>query len=204
MGNYCGPKVRLTRAVGAPIAETPKHVNVKNQNRPGQHGYRRGRVTLYGTQLKEKKKVACYYNIQNKQFRSYMKLAEKSRLSTDRALQILLETRLDNVIRRLRWARTIWQARQMVSHGHFLVNGKKVDLPSVRVKVGDVIEVKDRSKKFITDTIETTAAVGFAVPEWISSDDAKLKATIERMPEHDEVRLPFEVDYTKIIEFFTR
>lgn len=204
MGNYCGPKVRLSRALGVPISETPKHVNMKKQTRPGQHGYRRGRVTLYGTQLKEKQKIAYYYNIQNKQLRHYMKLAEKSRVSTDKAFQTILEARLDNVIRRLRWARTIWQARQMVTHGHFKVNGRKVDLPSYRIKVGDVIEVKDRSKKFIAEVIETTTAMGFAVPEWISADDQNLKATIERLPEFDEVRLPFEIDYSKIIEFYTR
>lgn len=204
MGNYCGPKVRLTRRVGVPISETPKHVNLKKETRPGQHGYRRGRVTLYGTQLKEKQKIAYYYNIQNKQLRHYMNLAVKSKESADKAFQTILETRLDNIVRRLRWARTIWQARQMVTHGHFLVNGKKVDLPSFRVKVGDVIEVKEKSKKFITEVIETTVDMGFAVPEWISADEPNLKATIERMPEHDEVRLPFEVDFSKVIEFYTR
>lgn len=204
MGNYSGPKVRLTRSLGVPIAETPKHVNPKKTARPGQHGFRKPRVTLYGTQLKEKQKIAFYYNIQNKQLRYYMNLAVKSKVSADKAFQVILESRLDNVVRRLRWARTIWQARQMVAHGHFLVNGQKVDLPSFRVKTGDVIEVKERSKKFVNEVIETTASMGFAVPEWISADDKNLKATINRMPEFDEVRLPFEIDYSKIIEFYTR
>ncbi len=204
MGNYSGPKVKLSRALGVPIAETPKHVSPRKNTRPGQHGYRRVKPTLYGTQLKEKKKIACYYNLQNKQLRRYMKIAESSRETTDRAFHIMLETRLDNVIRRLRWARTVWQSRQMVVHGHFLVNGKKVDLPSYRVKTGDVIEVKQRSKKFLAEVVESTKSMGFAVPEWLVSDEASLKATVARHPEFDEIRLPFDVDFANIIEYYTR
>ena len=204
MGNYTGPKVRLTRAVGVPIAETPKHVNPRKETRPGQHGYRRGRQTLYGTQLKEKQKIAYYYNVQNKQLSRYMTEAENSKLSTDIKFQEILECRLDNVVRRLRWARTIWQARQMVAHGHFHINGRKVDRPSFRVKAGDVIVVKDRSKKFLTEVSEVSKSMGFAVPEWLSVDEAKLQASVIRMPAQDEVRLPFEIDYSKIIEFYSR
>jgi small subunit ribosomal protein S4 len=204
MSNYTGPKVRLSRKLGVPIAETSKHVNPRKQTRPGQHGFKRGRTTLYGTQLKEKQKIAYYYNVQNKQLRQYMKLAEQSRLTTDVAFQQILETRLDNVIRRLRWARTIWQARQIVGHGHVKLNGRRVDLPSIRVKVGDVLEIKERSKKYILDVIESTASMGFAVPEWLTADDKNLKATVIRLPEHDEVRLPFEVDFSNVIEFYTR
>jgi small subunit ribosomal protein S4 len=204
MGNYSGPKVRLSRALGVPIAETPKHVSPRKTTRPGQHGFRRVKPTLYGTQLKEKQKIACYYNLQNKQLRRYMKMAENSKQTTDREFQVLLETRLDNVIRRLRWARTIWQARQMVGHGHFLVNGRKVDLPSYRVKAGDMIEVKERSKKFAGEVIETTKSMGFAVPEWLVSDEATLKATVARLPQFEEVRLPFDVEFSSIIEYYTR
>lgn len=204
MGNYTGPKVRLSRALGVPIAETPKHVSPRKTTRPGQHGSRRVKTTLYGTQLKEKQRIACYYNVQDKQLRRYMKMAENSRQTTDREFQILLETRLDNVIRRLRWARTIWQSRQLVAHGHFLINGRKVDLPSYRIKTGDVIEVKDRSKTFVTTVIETTKSMGFAVPEWLVSDEATMKATVARLPEFEEVRLPFDVDFTNIIEYYMR
>ena len=112
MGSYHGPKLRLTRSLEVPISETPKHVTPKRQKLPGAHGYRRSRLSLYGIQLKEKKKVAAYYNIRNAQFRRYLKEAQSARGSTTEALQRILETRLDNIVRRLRWARTIWQARR--------------------------------------------------------------------------------------------
>jgi small subunit ribosomal protein S4 len=181
MGNYSGPKVRLSRSLGVPVAETPKHLSPRKANRPGQHGYRRQKPTLYALQLKEKQKIAYYYNVQNKQLRHYMKLAGAGKQTTDKMFQQLLETRLDNVIRRLRWARTIWQARQMVTHGHFYLNGKKVDIPSIRVQPGDVIEVKARSKKFVTDSIEQAQQLALAVPEWIASDPTTLKASITRL-----------------------
>ena len=203
MGNYTGPKFRLSRALGVPVAETPKHITPRKATRPGQHGFRRQKPTLYALQLKENQKIAYYYNVQHKQLRRYMRMAAASKLTTDKVFQTLLETRLDNVIRRLRWARTIWQARQMVAHGHFLVNGRRVDIPSLRIKPGDVIEVKEKSKKFITTATEEALSLGLTVPEWIASDQVGLKASITRLPEFDEVRLPFDVDYTKIIEFYT-
>ncbi|AQQ08790.1 30S ribosomal protein S4 [Sedimentisphaera cyanobacteriorum] len=203
MGNYTEPKVKLSRALGVPVAETPKHVSPKKTNRPGAHGYRRQKPTLYGVQLKEKQKIAYYYNIKNNQLRRYMKLAESSKDASDKVFQTLLETRLDNVVRRLRWARTIWQARQMVSHAHFKLNGRRVDIPSVRVKPGDVIEVKERSKKFVQQAAEEAGSLGLSVPEWIASDTSNMKASITRLPEFDEVRLPFDVDFSKIIEFYT-
>lgn len=204
MANYCGPKVKLTRKLGVPVAETQKHVTPKRENRPGQHGYRRGRQTLYGMQLKEKQKLAYYYNVMDKQMRRYMDMATSGKTSAPVVLQQILETRLDNVIRRLRWARTIWQARQMVAHGHFLLNGRRVDLPSHPVKPGDVVSVKIRSKKFVQAAAESSQAMGFAVPEWLELDEGKMQAKVVRLPEFDEVRLPFDIDYSKIIEFFTR
>lgn len=202
--NYCGPKVRLSRKLGVPVAETPRHVTPKREKRPGQHGFRRGRTTLYGLQLKEKQKLAYYYNVADKQMRRYMDIATNSKRSTPVELQEILETRLDNVIRRLRWARTIWQARQMVAHGHFRLNGRRVDLPSHPVKPDDVITVRDRSKKFIQASAEASSSMGFAVPEWLTVDEGKMQVKVVRLPEFDEVRLPFDIDYSKIIEYYTR
>jgi small subunit ribosomal protein S4 len=204
MANYCGPKVKLSRALGVPIAETQKHVTPKRQNRPGQHGFRRGRTTLYGQQLAEKQKLAYYYNVLDKQMRRYMAKAQSGKRASQVELQEILETRLDNAIRRLRWARTIWQARQMVAHGHFLLNGRRVDLPSHPVNAGDVISVKPRSIKFVKDCAEAGGSMGFAVPEWLTVDESKMQAKVARLPEFDEVRLPFDLDYSKIIEFYTR
>lgn len=202
--NYSGPKVKLSRKLGVPISETPRHVTPRRETRPGQHGFRRGRQTLYGLQLKEKQKLAYYYNVADRQMRRYMKMATNSKRSTPVELQEILETRLDNVIRRLRWARTVWQARQMVAHGHFRLNGRRVDLPSHPVKAGDIITVRDRSGKFLKAAVESCESMGFAVPEWLQLDEVKMQVKVVRMPEFDEVRLPFDVDYSKIIEYYTR
>jgi small subunit ribosomal protein S4 len=202
MGNYCGPKVRLSRSLSVPIAETPKHINMKRTTRPGMHGYRPARRTLYGRQLAEKQKLALYYNIRDGQFRRYMQKAVQSKVNTPEALQEMLETRLDNVIRRLGWARTIWQARQMVSHGHFKVNGRRVDRPGYGVSPGDAITTKDSSKPYVKQCIaECTEAV---VPAWLQPDNEKCEAQVLRVPTPEDVRLPFEVDYTPVIELYTR
>jgi len=202
MGNYCGPKVRLSRSLGVPIAETPKHINLKRTTRPGQHGFRPVRRTLYGRQLAEKQKLAFYYNIRNTQLQRYLVQASKSKMNSQEALQQLLESRLDNVIRRCGWARTIWQARQLVAHGHFLVNGKKVDRPGLSVEPGDMINVKDKSKAFVKACAEMSADA--VVPGWLTVDTAKGEAQVTRLPNPEDVRLPFEVDYAKVIEFYTR
>jgi small subunit ribosomal protein S4 len=202
MGGYIGPKVRLSRRLGVPVAETAKHLNLRRPNRPGMHGFRRGRASLYGKQLAEKQKIAAYYNLRDAQMRHYMEMATRLAGNTETNFQILLETRLDNAVRRLGWARTIWQARQAVAHGHFHVNGRKVDRPSYRVRPGDVITVKERSQKFIKACAET--AEGPLPPEWLSVTENKLEATVVRMPAPEDVRLPFEVEFGNIIEYYGR
>lgn len=202
MGNYTGPKVRLTRRLGVPICETAKHLNPRRPNRPGMHGFRRGRATLYGRQLAEKQKIAYYYNVRDGQLRKYMQLASRSKRNAEAVFQELLESRLDNVVRRLGWARTIWQARQAVAHGHFRINGRKVDRPSFRVRPGDVISVRDRSHKFVKDCAETCE--GPLPPEWLAPEENKYEARVTRMPTPEDVRLPFEVEYALVIEYYGR
>jgi len=202
MGNYSGPKVRLSRSLGVPIAETPKHLNLKRSTRPGMHGFRPARRTLYGRQLAEKQKLACYYNIRDGQLRRYMNRAVSAKKNTPDALQEMLEVRLDNVIRRLGWARTIWEARQMVSHGHFQVNGRKVDRPGLPVSPGDTIVAKDKSKAYVRSCAQATEE-GF-VPAWLEADNEKCEARVTRTPTPEDVRLPFELNYSLIIEFYTK
>jgi small subunit ribosomal protein S4 len=202
MGNYTGPKVRLTRRLGVPICETNKHLNPRKGNRPGMHGFRRGRPSLYGRQLAEKQKIACYYNVRDKQLRHYMERASTSKKDNVAALTELLETRLDNTVRRLGWARTIWQARQAVAHGHFFVNGHKVDRPSYNVRVGDVITVRESSQKFVKDCAETCE--GPLAPEWLQLEENKLEGRVVRMPAPEDVRLPFEVEYGLVVEYYGR
>ncbi len=166
------------------------------------HGYRKGRPSLYGRQLAEKQKIAFYYNVRDGQLRRYMSNAASSRRDTIAVIQEQLECRLDNVVRRLGWARTIWQARQAVAHGHFTINGRKVDRPSFQVKVGDVIAVKDRSKGFVGKCAETCE--GPLAPEWLALEENKLEGKVVRRPVPEDVRLPFEVEFGLIIEYYGR
>src|SRR4030042_3831189 len=129
MGTYHGPKVRLTRRVGAAIAETPKNTTVRRAKRPGMHGRQRTRPSLYGEQFQEKRKLTAYYDVRDCQFTRYIHRAQTSSEASTTALQRILESRLDNVIRRLHWARTIWQAHQMVGHGHFHLKARQVGRP---------------------------------------------------------------------------
>jgi len=202
MGNYCGPKLRLSRSLAVPIAETPKHLNPTRTARPGMHGFRPARRTLYGRQLAEKQKLALYYNIRNTQLRRYLQKAVKSKVNTPDALQVMLETRLDNVIRRLGWARTIWQARQLVSHGHFKVNGRKVDRPGYSVEAGDTIVAKDKSKAYIKACAE--ACEDAVTTDWLNVDSNKCEAQVKRLPTPEDVRLPFEIEFSHVIEFYTK
>jgi len=117
-------------------------------------------------------------------------------------LQQLLETRLDNVIRRAGWARTIWQARQLVSHGHFLVNGHKVDKPGYGVSANEIITVKDKSKALVKSCAESCSEA--LVPAWLNVDNGKWEIQVIRLPMPEDVRLPFEIEYSKVIEFYTR
>lgn len=204
MGTYHGPKVRLTRRLGAVVSETPKHTNLRRERRPGMHGRGRRRTSLYGERLMEKQKLASYYNIRERQFSRYIKDAQGTPGATTETLHRILETRFDNAIRRLHWARTIWQARQMVSHGHFLINGRKVDFPAYLVKPGDEITVKSGSEPFVHAATEGAADVASTIPEWLSVDSDNLKAKVLRLPEPGEIRLPFEIDLAKVVEMYTR
>ena len=204
MGTYHGAKVRLTRRAGAPVAETPKHTNVRRPTRPGMHGRRRARPSLYGEQLAEKQKLCAYYNIRDRQFTRHIEQAQAHSGSTTDALQQILESRLDNVIRRLRWARTIWQARQMVAHGHYYVNGHKVDIASYQVSPGEEITVKPGSEPFVRAALESAGEADIQVPAWLSVDNDNLRAKVLRLPTPEEIRLPFEIDVAKIVEMYTR
>src|SRR3954449_5078422 len=124
MGRYLGPKVKLSRRVGVPIADIPKHT-AKAVEMPGMHGYRGRRKTEYGVRLTEKQKLRYHYGVLERQFRRYMDMAKKSKGNTASTLSQILETRLDNVLRRLGVGRTIWVSRQIVAHGHVVVDGRK-------------------------------------------------------------------------------
>src|SRR5258707_8282044 len=156
MGRYTGPKVKLSRRVGVPIADVPKHT-ADELTLPGMHGYRGRRNTEYGVRLAEKQKLRFHYAMLEKQFRRFLTMAKKSKGNTANTMIQILESRLDNVLRRLGVGRTIWACRQIVAHGHVIVNGRKTDIASFLVKPGDVITFKEKTHKVIRDNMEQNA-----------------------------------------------
>ncbi|MCC5823309.1 MAG: 30S ribosomal protein S4 [Phycisphaerales bacterium] len=198
MATYTGPKVKLSRRVGVPIADIPKHTSKRQLVAPGMHGYRGRRLRDYGVRLVEKQKLRYHYNILEKQFARTVDEAKRMRGNSGDVLLQLLERRLDNVIRRMGVARTIWSARQLVSHGHVLVNGKKVDIPSYRLKVGDKVTLKDDIQKNARENMESLG--GHEVPGWIDFNPSELTARIVALPTPDQV--PFDVNMNLIIEFY--
>jgi len=198
MARYTGPKVRLSRRVGVPIADIPKHTAKRQLTPPGIHGYRGRRMRDYGVRLNEKQKLRYHYNVLERQFRRYVARASRSKGNSGDLLLEMLETRLDNVIRRLGWARTIWQSRQVVVHGHVLVNGHKTDRPSYEVKVGDTVSLKEKSHAIVRANLESMP--GHDVPGWLTFNPANLEAKVVAVPTPDQV--PFDVNMNLIIEHY--
>lgn len=198
MANYTGPKVKLSRRVGVPVADTPKHTTKRQLNPPGMHGFRGRRLRDFGIRLNEKQKLRYHYNVLERQMRHYVDTSNRTKGNTGEVLLQLLERRLDNVIRRLGWARTIWAARQIVAHGHVLVNGRKTDRPSFTVKAGDTITLKEGIHKLIRENMESMA--GHEVPGWLSYDPSTLTGNILAIPTSDQV--PFDVNMNLIVEYY--
>lgn len=198
MARYTGPKVKLSRRVGVPVADIPKHTSKRALNPAGMHGYRGRRLRDYGLRLNEKQKLRFHYHVSEKQFRLNIAKATNLRGNTGELLLQLLDRRLDNLVRRSGVARTIWAARQIVAHGHVLVNGRKTDRPSFLVSVGDVITFKPKIHKLLRENMETLA--GHEVPGWIDFNPSELTARVIALPTPDQI--PFEVNTNLIIEFY--
>lgn len=198
MARYVGPKVKLSRRVGAPVADIPKHTAKRQLVFPGMHGFRGRRLREYGVRLNEKQKLRYHYCILEKQFRRYMAEAQRTKGNSAELLLQLLERRLDNVVRRMGVVRTIWAARQIVVHGHTLLNGRKCDRPSCELKVGDVISFKPKIQKLLRDNMESIA--GHNVPEWIEFTPAELTGKVIALPTSDQV--PFDVNTQLVVEFY--
>jgi small subunit ribosomal protein S4 len=197
MARYTGPKVKLSRRVGVPIADIPKHTG-KDLELPGMHGYRGRRNTEYGVRLLEKQKMRFHYGVLEKQFRKYMDMAKRSKGNTANSMVSILETRLDNVLRRLGVGRTIWATRQIVNHGHVIMDGRKTDIPSYLVVPGQVITFKEKVHKLLRENMEQNA--GHNVPGWLEWNPAQLTAKVLALPTPEDV--PFEVNMNLIIEFY--
>jgi small subunit ribosomal protein S4 len=181
---------KLVRKYGTNIFGNPKYDKLLNRKSysPGQHGQgRRGRLSNYGLQLKEKQKIKFMYGLLEKQFSNCFKKADKMKGETGTNLLQLLERRLDNVVYRLGFSPTRPSGRQLVNHGHFIVNGKKVNIPSALVKRGDIIQVREKSKKLEIILESVKRIKGDLDLPWLELDKAKMKGTVLDIPERDQM-----------------
>ncbi len=169
---------------------------------PGQHGQGRKKTTDYGIQLREKQKVRRMYGLLEKQFRNYFKLAARQKGVTGDNLLMLIESRLDNMVYRLGFASSRNEARQMVSHGHFLIDGKKANISSMRLKAGSTVEVREKSQKHgkINDALD--AVVRRGVPEWLELDRDKFKGTVKALPSREDITMPIQENL--IVELYSK
>lgn len=200
MSRYTGSEYKRARRVGFSVSETGKEL-ARRPYGPGQHGNaRKGKLSDYGVQLKEKQKVKFMYGLSEKQFRKTFDEAAKIKGIHGTNFLRLLESRLDNLTYRIGFASTRRGARQLVNHGHVTVNGKKVDIPSYRVKPGDVISLKDKDKELKVVT-ESLAKVTKRV-EFVSYDENKLEGTYVRLPERNELNA--DINEALIVEFYNK
>lgn len=203
MARYTGPKAKLVRKFGENIFGNPKFDKVLSNKPygPGEHGAGRKRVSDYGLQLKEKQKLKAMYGLFEKQFRNLFEKAERMKGITGENLLQLLERRLDNTVFRLGFAASRAQARQLVSHRHFTVNGKPVNIPSYTLKPGDVIAVRQKSKKM--DVFHDALRIRKTNPyEWIEVEKANLSGTLVKVPVREEI--PVNVNEQLIVELYSK
>ena len=206
MARYTGPSCRICRREGVKLflkgdrCYTGKCSISRREYAPGQHGQRRSKLSEYGLQLREKQKARRFYGVLESQFRKYFEMAVRKKGVTGENLLQILETRFDNVVYRLGYANSRSEARQIVRHGHFKVNGKKVDIPSFLVKAGDVIEVKEKSREM--PLIKEVAESSRIVPKWLEINTENLVGKVVELPTRDEVDLPVKEQY--IIELYSK
>ena len=201
MSRYTGPSWRVSRRLGMSLSGTGKELARRNYA-PGDHGNdRRGRLSEYGMQLREKQKLRYMYGMTERQFRNLFKRAGKIKEGTHGTnFMILLERSLDNMVYRLGLATTRRQARQLVNHGHITVDGNRVDIPSFEVKVGQVISVRDKSKNL--DVIKNAVEAVVARPSYVEFDADKLEGKLVRLPEREDMNA--DIDEALIVEFYNK
>lgn len=197
-------KYKIDRYLGVNLWGRPKSPLNKRDYRPGQHGQRRQKPSDYGIQLLAKQKLRGYYgNIGERQFRRYYQEAMRRKGNNGETLVQLLERRLDAVIYRMKFAMTVFAARQLVNHGHVLVNGKKVNIASYAVKDGDVIELRSKAKQMaVVLTAAETAERD--VPDYVSVDHKEMKGTFVRTPAMSDIPYPVQMEPNLVIEFYSR
>ncbi len=206
MARYTDANCRLCRREGQKLflkgerCYSGKCAIEKRNYAPGQHGQSRKKVSDYGLQLREKQKAKRFYGMQEKQFRNLFEKAARKQGKTGENLLVLLETRLDNVVYRLGFASSRKEARQLVVHGHFTVNGKKATAPAMQLKAGDVIKVKERSTS--SPKFKEIKEMSITVPSWMAVDVEKLEGKIVAMPTREEIDTP--VAEHLIVELYSK
>lgn len=208
MAKYRGPVCRLCRREGEKLflkgsrCMTEKCAIERRSYPPGQHGQARPRISDYSTQLREKQKLRRIYGLQERQFRGMFERAERKTGVTGEALLRLLECRLDNVAYRLGFGASRKEARQLVSHGHLTVNGRKNNIPGSHVRAGDVVEVRERSRTMVTIQTALESVEGRGIPDWLELDKAGFKGTVKALPTRDQITLP--VNEQMVVELYSR
>ena len=206
MARYIGPKCKLSRREGTDLflksGARALDSKCKAENVPGQHGQRRGRLSDYGLQLREKQKVKRMYGVLEKQFRRYFAEAERRKGNTGSNLLALLESRLDNVVYRMGFGSTRAEARQLVGHKGVTVNGQVVNIPSYNVKSGDVVAVRDKAKKQarVQESVKLAESIG--LPGWVQVDGTKLEGVFKKAPDRDE--FGSDINESLIVELYSR
>ncbi|MCU7554460.1 30S ribosomal protein S4 [Alteromonas sp. ASW11-19] len=206
MARYLGPKLKLSRREGTDLflksGVRAIDSKCKIDTAPGQHGARRGRLSDYGVQLREKQKVRRMYGVLEKQFRNYYKEAARLKGNTGENLLQLLEQRLDNVVYRMGFASTRAEARQLVSHKAIMVNGKVVNIPSFNVTAEDVVSVREKAKKQSRIVAALELADQREKPTWIEVDSNKMEGTFKRIPERTD--LSADINEQLIVELYSK
>ncbi|MEC8347211.1 MAG: 30S ribosomal protein S4 [Pseudomonadota bacterium] len=206
MARYLGPKLKLSRREGTDLflksGVRPIDSKCKIDNAPGQHGIRRGRLSDYAIQLREKQKVRRIYGVLEKQFRNYYKTADRRKGATGENLLKLLECRLDNVVYRMGYGSTRAESRQLVSHKAITVNGGVVNIASYQVKAGDIVAVAEKSKGQLRIQAALQLAAQRGQVDWVEVSAEKMEGTFKRLPDREE--LPAEINENLIVELYSK
>jgi small subunit ribosomal protein S4 len=206
MARYLGPKLKLSRREGTDLflksGVRPIDSKCKIDNAPGQHGIRRGRLSDYAIQLREKQKVRRIYGVLEKQFRNYYKAADRRKGATGENLLKLLESRLDNVVYRMGYGSTRAESRQLVSHKAITVNGGIVNIASYQVKADDIVAVADKSKGHLRIQAALQLAAQRGQVDWVEVSAEKMEGTFKRLPDREE--LPAEINENLIVELYSK
>ena len=206
MARYLGPTCKLSRREGTDLflksGVRPLESKCRAESAPGQHGQRRGRLSDYGVQLREKQKVRRIYGVLEKQFRNYYKEAARLKGATGENLLQLLESRLDNVVYRMGFGSTRAESRQLVSHKGILVNGTVVNIPSYQVRPGDIVSVREKAKKQLRIQAAMSIAEQRGEQVWIEVNSEKLEGTFKSKPERQD--LPSEINENLIVELYSK